>query len=92
MELVGARRLDVIKAPGSDQFHERIGPSKVERLDQCLIRSTTGISTPSLFCTRKPTKIRRTKSPCQYVRNKFRQQRQTMTDDDGVDDGNGGGE
>ncbi|KZV45527.1 hypothetical protein F511_33459 [Dorcoceras hygrometricum] len=35
------------KAPGSDQFHEGIGPSTVERLDRRLSRSTTRISTPS---------------------------------------------
>ncbi|KZV56780.1 hypothetical protein F511_36100 [Dorcoceras hygrometricum] len=62
-------------APGSDQFHEGIGTSTVEQLDQCLIRSTTRISTPSLVCTRKPTKISLTESPRQDGRNKLRRRR-----------------
>ncbi|KZV50977.1 hypothetical protein F511_14312 [Dorcoceras hygrometricum] len=44
-----ARRVHT--ALGSDQFHEGIGTSTVERLDRRLIRSTTRISTPSPVCT-----------------------------------------
>ncbi|KZV38072.1 hypothetical protein F511_16092 [Dorcoceras hygrometricum] len=46
-------------APGSNQFHEGIGTSTVERLDRRLIRSKTRISTPSPVCTRKPMTISR---------------------------------
>ncbi|KZV32743.1 resolvase [Dorcoceras hygrometricum] len=62
-------------APGSDQFHEGIDTSMVERLDRRLIRSTTRISTPSPVCTRKPMKISRTESPRRDGRNIFRRWR-----------------
>ncbi|KZV37081.1 intraflagellar transport protein 140 [Dorcoceras hygrometricum] len=73
--------LDGVQAPGSDQFHEDIGTSTVERLDRRLIRSTTRISTPPPVCTRKPTKISWTESPRRDGRNKFRQT--AAGDDDG---------
>ncbi|KZV49493.1 hypothetical protein F511_30107 [Dorcoceras hygrometricum] len=59
-------------APSSDQFHEEIGTSTVDRLDRRLIPSMIRISTPSPVCTRKPTKFSQTESPRRDGGNKFR--------------------
>ncbi|KZV37789.1 ninja-family protein Os03g0419100-like [Dorcoceras hygrometricum] len=72
-----------LPAPGSDQFHEGIGTSTVERLDRNLIRSTTRISNPSPVCTRKPTKISLMESPRRDGRNKFQWWRATTAREEG---------
>ncbi|KZV21434.1 hypothetical protein F511_18671 [Dorcoceras hygrometricum] len=54
-----------------------MGKLALQRLNSygLLIRSTTGISIPSLVCIRKPTKVSRTKSPRRNGRNKLRRRR-----------------
>ncbi|KZV46087.1 hypothetical protein F511_27123 [Dorcoceras hygrometricum] len=87
----GALLKDNQQAPGSDQFHEGIDPSTVERLDQRLIRSMTRISTTLLVCTRKPTKVLRKEYPCRDDRNNFQRWRRVAAGNDG-EEGKGGGE